>query len=158
MNEQIKQIAERLRGLRDVLELTAEDIARDDLAAADVEVGLTDLARGMVFHRVGAALDRFAAAGLQIKALLLLQFVIFRESGVEFCGYGYFLTLGVWLDYKPLLVEKLHTLRIAFKGEQLIRFRFVSCGKHEQCKSAQNYQRRRQKYPLGAPFPFCSSC
>ena len=29
MNEQIKQIAERLRGLRDVLELTAEDIARD---------------------------------------------------------------------------------------------------------------------------------
>ena len=29
MNDQIKQIAERLRGLRDVLELTAEDIARD---------------------------------------------------------------------------------------------------------------------------------
>ena len=28
MDEQIKQIAERLRGLRDVLELTAEDIAR----------------------------------------------------------------------------------------------------------------------------------
>ena len=27
MNEQIKQIAERLRGLRDVLELTEEDIA-----------------------------------------------------------------------------------------------------------------------------------
>ena len=27
MNDQIKQIAERLRGLRDVLELTAEDIA-----------------------------------------------------------------------------------------------------------------------------------
>ena len=26
MDEQIKQIAERLRGLRDVLELTAEDI------------------------------------------------------------------------------------------------------------------------------------
>ena len=29
MDDQIKQIAERLRGLRDVLELTAEDIARD---------------------------------------------------------------------------------------------------------------------------------
>lgn len=29
MYEQIKQIAERLRGLRDVLELSAEDIARD---------------------------------------------------------------------------------------------------------------------------------
>lgn len=27
MDDQIKQIAERLRGLRDVLELTAEDIA-----------------------------------------------------------------------------------------------------------------------------------
>ena len=35
MNEQIKQIAERLRGLRDVLELTAEDIARDS------DVGVT---------------------------------------------------------------------------------------------------------------------
>ena len=29
MDEQIKQIAERLRGLRDVLELTAEDIASE---------------------------------------------------------------------------------------------------------------------------------
>ena len=29
MDDKIKQIAERLRGLRDVLELTAEDIARD---------------------------------------------------------------------------------------------------------------------------------
>ena len=27
MDEQIKQIAERLRGLRDVLELTAEDLS-----------------------------------------------------------------------------------------------------------------------------------
>ena len=33
MNDQIKQIAERLRGLRDVLELTSEDIARDRAAA-----------------------------------------------------------------------------------------------------------------------------
>lgn len=29
MNDQIKQISERLRGLRDVLELTPEDVARD---------------------------------------------------------------------------------------------------------------------------------
>ena len=29
MDEQIRQIAERLRGLRDVLELTADDIASD---------------------------------------------------------------------------------------------------------------------------------
>ena len=34
MDEQIRQIAERLRGLRDVLELTADDIARDcDISA-----------------------------------------------------------------------------------------------------------------------------
>ena len=108
MNEQIKQIAERLRGLRDVLELTAEDIARDDLAAADVEVGLTDLARGMVFHRVGAALDRFAAAGLQVKALRALEHIVAQigllqllgqeEPGAYFhfvlVGKGYF--LGVY--------------------------------------------------------------
>ena len=38
MNEQIKQIAERLRGLREVLELTAEDIARDsDISAEDLQ-------------------------------------------------------------------------------------------------------------------------
>ena len=36
MDEQIRQIAERLRGLRDVLELTADDIARDcDISAED---------------------------------------------------------------------------------------------------------------------------
>ena len=33
MDEQIKQIAERLRGLRDVLELTAEDIARENVTS-----------------------------------------------------------------------------------------------------------------------------
>ena len=39
MDEQIKQIAERLRGLRDVLELTAEDIAREcDISAEDSKV------------------------------------------------------------------------------------------------------------------------
>ena len=88
MNDQIKQIAERLRGLRDVLELTAEDIARDDLAAADVEVGLTDLARGMVFHRVGAALNRFAAAGLQIKALRALEHVVAQIGLLQLLGQG----------------------------------------------------------------------
>ena len=35
MNDQIKQIAERLRGLRDVLELTSEDIARDSDISAE---------------------------------------------------------------------------------------------------------------------------
>lgn len=38
MNDQIKQIAERLRGLRDVLELTSEDIARDcDISAEEYQ-------------------------------------------------------------------------------------------------------------------------
>ena len=42
MNEQIKQIAERLRGLRDVLELTAEDIARDsDISAEEYRLAET---------------------------------------------------------------------------------------------------------------------
>ena len=36
MYEQIKQIAERLRGLREVLELTTEDIARySDISAEE---------------------------------------------------------------------------------------------------------------------------
>ena len=36
MDDKIKQIAERLRGLRDVLELTAEDIAGDcDISAEE---------------------------------------------------------------------------------------------------------------------------
>ena len=42
MDEQIKQIAERLRGLRDVLELTAEDIARDcDISAEEYRLAET---------------------------------------------------------------------------------------------------------------------
>ena len=42
MNDQIKQIAERLRGLRDVLELTAEDIARDsDISAEEYRLAET---------------------------------------------------------------------------------------------------------------------
>ena len=40
MDEQIRQIAERLRGLRDVLELTADDIARDcDISAEEYRLG-----------------------------------------------------------------------------------------------------------------------
>ena len=36
MDEQIRQIAERLRGLRDVLELTADDFASDcDISAEE---------------------------------------------------------------------------------------------------------------------------
>ena len=42
MNEQIKQIAERLRGLREVLELTTEDIARDsDISAEEYRLAET---------------------------------------------------------------------------------------------------------------------
>ena len=43
MNDQIKQIAERLRGLRDVLELTSEDIARDcDISAEEYRLARQD--------------------------------------------------------------------------------------------------------------------
>ena len=35
MDDQIKQIAERLRGLRDVLELTAEDISEGSAGCSD---------------------------------------------------------------------------------------------------------------------------
>ena len=42
MDDKIKQIAERLRGLRDVLELTAEDIARDcDISAEEYRLAET---------------------------------------------------------------------------------------------------------------------
>ncbi len=51
MNDQIKQIAERLRGLRDVLELT-EDIARDcDISAEEyrlAETGHYDISVSML--------------------------------------------------------------------------------------------------------------
>lgn len=44
MDEQIKQIAERLRGLRDVLELTAEDIAREcDISPYDYRLAETEI-------------------------------------------------------------------------------------------------------------------
>ena len=52
MDEQIKQIAERLRGLRDVLELTTEDIARDcDISAEEyrlAETGEFDISVSML--------------------------------------------------------------------------------------------------------------
>ena len=52
MDEQIKQIAERLRGLRDVLELTAEDIAREcDISAEEyslAESGEFDISVSMM--------------------------------------------------------------------------------------------------------------
>ena len=64
LDEQIKQIAERLRGLRDVLELNAEDIARDcDIPAEEyrlAETGEFDISVSMlqkIARRYGIALD-----------------------------------------------------------------------------------------------------
>ncbi|WP_294594176.1 cupin domain-containing protein [uncultured Bacteroides sp.] len=64
MDEQIKLIAERLRGLRDVLELTSEDIARDcDISAEEyrlAETGDFDISVSMlqkIARRYGVALD-----------------------------------------------------------------------------------------------------
>ena len=52
MNDQIDQIAERLRGLRDVLELTSEDIPRDsDIPAEEyrlAETGEYDISVSML--------------------------------------------------------------------------------------------------------------
>ena len=59
MDDKIKQIAERLRGLRDVLELTAEDIARDcDISAEEyrlAETGVSMLQK--IARKYGIALD-----------------------------------------------------------------------------------------------------
>lgn len=64
MDEQIKLIAERLRGLRDVLELTSEDITRDcDISAEEyrlAETGDFDISVSMlqkIARRYGVALD-----------------------------------------------------------------------------------------------------
>ena len=64
MNEQIKQIAERLRGLRDVLDLTAADVATDcGIALADyekAESGNSDISVSMlqtISRQYGIALD-----------------------------------------------------------------------------------------------------
>ena len=66
MDEQIRQIAERLRGLRDVLELTADDIARDcDISAEEyrlAETGEFDISVSMlqkIARHYGISLDRF---------------------------------------------------------------------------------------------------
>ena len=72
MNEQIKQIAERLRGLRDVLELTAEDIARDsDISAEEyrlAETGDYDISVSMlqkIARIVGFKLCLFQISGFE---------------------------------------------------------------------------------------------
>lgn len=64
MNDQIKQIAERLRGLRDALELTAEDVARDCEISAEeyrlAESGDNDISISMlqkVARKYDIALD-----------------------------------------------------------------------------------------------------
>ena len=64
MDDKIKQKAERLRGLRDVLELTAEDIARDcDISAEEyrlAETGEYDISVSMlqkIARKYGIALD-----------------------------------------------------------------------------------------------------
>lgn len=64
MNDQIRQTAERLRGLRDVLELTADDIARDCDITADeyllAETGDYDISVSMlqkIARNYGIALD-----------------------------------------------------------------------------------------------------
>lgn len=64
MDEQIRQIAERLRGLREVLELEVEDIARDcDITTEEyraAESGNSDISVSMlqkIARRYGVALD-----------------------------------------------------------------------------------------------------
>lgn len=64
MDDQIRQIAERLRGLREVLELTAEDIAREcDLSAEEyrlAETGEYDISVSMlqkIARQYGISLD-----------------------------------------------------------------------------------------------------
>ena len=61
MDDQIKQIAERLRGLRDVLELTAEDIARDCEISAEeyrlAETGDYDISVQKIARKYEIALD-----------------------------------------------------------------------------------------------------
>lgn len=64
MNEQIRQIAQRLYGLREVLELTAEDIARDCGVSAEeyalAEAGNSDISVSMlqkIGRRYNVSLD-----------------------------------------------------------------------------------------------------
>ncbi len=64
MNDQIKQIAERLRGLRDVLELSTEELARESGISVEeytqAETGDCDISVSMlqkIARRYGIALD-----------------------------------------------------------------------------------------------------
>jgi transcriptional regulator with XRE-family HTH domain len=64
MDDQIKQIAERLRGLRDVLELSAEDLSNDcDIPVEEyvqAETGESDISVSMlqkIAHKYNIALD-----------------------------------------------------------------------------------------------------
>lgn len=64
MNDQIKQIAERLRGLREVLDLTAEEVARSCQMSVDdylgMESGKKDIsvsALQQIARKYGIALD-----------------------------------------------------------------------------------------------------
>ena len=58
MNEEIRQIAERLKGLRDVLELTAEEVARTCRLTTDkyleLESGTVDISVSLL-HRISRA-------------------------------------------------------------------------------------------------------
>ena len=76
MDEQIRQIAERLRGLRDVLELTADDIARDcDISAEEyrlAETGEFDISVSM--------LQKIARHyGISLDALMFDPFIVTVE-------------------------------------------------------------------------------
>ena len=64
MDEQIKQIAERLRGLRDALELSVEEVASDCKLTAEeyraLESGESDLSVSLlqrIAHKYGITLD-----------------------------------------------------------------------------------------------------
>lgn len=78
MDEQIRQIAERLRGLRDVLELTADDIARDcDISAEEyrlAETGKFDISVSMlqkIARHYGISLDALMVWARAQNELLL---------------------------------------------------------------------------------------
>ena len=83
MNEQIKQIAERLRGLRDVLELTAEDIARDsDISAEEyrlAETGDYDISVSMlqkIARTYNIALDGIEFLGLLLDDYKCVRYLV----------------------------------------------------------------------------------
>ena len=96
MNDQIKQIAERLRGLRDVLELTSEDIARDsDISAEEyrlAETGEYDISVSMlqkIARTYNVALDAlmFGEEPNRCQTFLTLQYYPV-ESDCNTCWYS----------------------------------------------------------------------